>query len=394
MNINHRSALLSGACVALLIAGQATAGSFSLKERSATAQGASFAGASSNGSDISYAGFNPAAFRAAGDHYTLSGSLSVIALSTEGTISSGGTVDPGTNGLVPNFYLARRFSDDLVAGISVYSPFGLKTEYPDGWVGAGDGTLSDLKSVAFSPTVAYNVAPNLTFGAAINIYYLDAKLFSSAAELEGDAVEIGGNIGILWDVTPSTTIGATYQTGYKVDADGTVGPFPASFQADLPATISVGVTHQVNPQWKVMGEVMWQDWSVFDAINVTTPGGTSADPQNYDDAVYVALGAEYDYAPNVTLRGGIGWDQTPTNADPLIPATPITNRTVRVPDEDRIWLSLGGSYQTASGMYIDAAYSYLFALDDSRVGLRDAAPTTVDYDATAHILSIGARMEF
>jgi long-chain fatty acid transport protein len=65
-----------------------------------------------------------------------------------------------------------------------------------------------------------------------------------------------------------------------------------------------------------MGELQWQNWSVFDAISVRSPalGINGATPENYDDAFYVAVGGEYDFTDDLTVRLGAAWDQTPTSS--------------------------------------------------------------------------------
>ena len=159
------------------------------------------------------------------------------------------------------------------------------------------------------------------------------------------------------------------------------------------------MVQELTDDFRVMGEVQWQNWSVFDKIDINVPaiGLSQQDQQNYDDAFFVAIGGEYDVLNDLTVRVGAAWDQTPTNDDILAgQINPgATNRTVRVPDEDRIWLSIGGTYEMNDHMSVDIGYSYLFALEDPVVGVRNAAPgTTVTYDGGAHIFSVGGSLKF
>jgi long-chain fatty acid transport protein len=142
-----------------------------------------------------------------------------------------------------------------------------------------------------------------------------------------------------------------------------------------------------------MAEGRWINWSRFDSIDITTPAlagtpfGSVSDIQNYNDAFFVSAGAEYDVSERFTVRSGIAWDETPTSD---------AFRTVRVPDEDRIWLSAGASYNVTDSISIDLAYSYLRALKDPDVTLRNGplAGTRVEYDGGAHIFSIGGSLQF
>ena len=56
--------------------------------------------------------------------------------------------------------------------------------------------------------------------------------------------------------------------------------------------------------------------------------------------------------------------------------------------------SIGGSYAMNDHMTVDIGYSYLFALEDSVVGLRTAPGTQVVYEGGAHILSVGGSIKF
>jgi long-chain fatty acid transport protein len=69
---------------------------------------------------------------------------------------------------------------------------------------------------------------------------------------------------------------------------------------------------------------------------------------------------------------------------------------VRVPDEDRLWLSVGASYNITESMSADLAYSYLHALRDADVKLRNGplAGSELDFDGGAHIFSLGWHLKF
>ena len=55
--------------------------------------------------------------------------------------------------------------------------------------------------------------------------------------------------------------------------------------------------------------------------------------------------------PALTLRTGLGWDQTPvTNA----------SRAVNLPDEDRILAGVGATYRFTPALALDAGYQHSF----------------------------------
>ena len=403
--------LAVGVSAAALVIGSVTAdaGSFALKERSARAQGLSFAGATSGSGGLSSMGFNPAAIGLVAPGFNngeMSGGLSLVLPQADGQVQlagvpTGETVEAGRLAGISNGYVGYRLEDDILIGLALYTPFGLATQYDLGWTGQGDALTSKLLTLTVAPTFAYEPMDGLTFALSANITYADARLTSSQINLEGHQTSYSFGAGVLYRPTDSTSIGVAYQHGYNLTLSGSAqGPgtggaiVPVSASAELPSTISLGVTQGITDGFRLMGELQWQNWSVFDSIDITINGAINqSDPQNYDNAFFVAFGGEYDVSNDLTVRMGAAWDQTPTNSGTLI-AAPITNRTARVPDEDRVWLSIGATYDVNDHMSLDFGYSYLFALEDAVVGLRTAPGNTVVYDGGAHIFSIGGSMKF
>ena len=69
------------------------------------------------------------------------------------------------------------------------------------------------------------------------------------------------------------------------------------------------------------------------------------------------LGVEYKANDRWSWRAGVAYDETPIpNAQ---------RRTPRIPDSDRTWLALGGSYHYSDNIILDAAYTHIFMKDSS-----------------------------
>jgi long-chain fatty acid transport protein len=382
------------------LAGEAAAGAFALKERSARAQGLSFAGATAGSGGLQSMGFNPAAIGTLDSEGAIAGGLSAIRTISEGDVFLGDTpiqgVDVGDWGGAGNLYAAYSLDPQFLLGLAVTNPFGLRTQYEPDFVGRFDGLTSELITVQVSPVVAFRPMPSLTLAAQLNLLYADARLTSGFVNLDGDEVLPSFAVGALWEVIEGTTIGLAYDHGYNLELEGeaegfiTAGfVFPATANAQLPRTVSLGVVQEITDDLRLMGEVQWQDWSVFDRIDVQiiSPFGTLnlPDEQDYRDAFFVAAGAEYDVLDALTVRAGAAWDQTPTQDE---------SRTVRVPDEDRVWLSLGASYEVTDRLTVDGGYSFLFPVDEPVVNLR-TQPARVVYDeGGAHVVSIGGSFRF
>ncbi len=396
--MNNRA--IAAATTALLYglsASAASAGAFQLNERSASAIGSSLAGSVSAAGDVTYSSFNPAALTTV-ERFEAGGNLSVVKPIADGTLTdgplAGSTIDGDVLGAVPSLALGYRLGEDLVVGLTSYAPFGLKTKYGNGSPVQADATKSELTTISISPSVAYDLLDNLTLGAALDILYADATLESAVVDLEGDDWAVGFSLGLLFEPVDGTHIGAAYHHGYDLKVPTrSFGGFPGEVEASLPNWVQLGVTQEVGDDLRVMAEGRFINWSRFDSIDISTPAltgtpfGQVSDVQNYDDAWFFALGTEYDIGDRFTLRGGLAYDQTPTSD---------AFRTVRVPDEDRLWISAGFSYALTDTISVDAAYSYLHALSDPDVTLRNGplAGTHVEYDGGAHIFSVGGSFRF
>jgi long-chain fatty acid transport protein len=402
-------AAVAAAAAGVAVAGQAAAGGFALKERSARAQGLSFAGASAGSGGLQSMGFNPAAIGLVEGQGEIAGGLSGIKTIAEGDVFLGNTpiqaVDAGSNAATANLYAAYRLDPQFSLGLSVTNPFGLRTKYDRDFHGQGDALTSELITVQVSPVIAYEPVPGLTLAAQANILYADARLTSVFVGLDGDEIVPSFGVGALWEVVDGTTIGLAYDHGYDLELEGqaegfiTAGfVFPAEANAQLPGTVSLGVVHELTDDLRLMGEAQWQNWSVFDRIDIRLDRGifgpaSLQEEQDYRDAFFVAAGAEYDINDALTVRAGAAWDQTPTQDE---------SRSARVPDEDRLWLSLGGSYNVTDSITIDAGYSFLMPLEDAVANIRNVppqvpagTPVRIVYDeGGAHILSIGGSIRF
>ncbi|HEY5789735.1 MAG TPA: outer membrane protein transport protein [Gammaproteobacteria bacterium] len=70
------------------------------------------------------------------------------------TIETGNGEDGGAVGLVPNLYYVRDLTRRLKFGLGINAPFGLVTEYDDGWAGRYHAIRSDLLTLNLNPTLA------------------------------------------------------------------------------------------------------------------------------------------------------------------------------------------------------------------------------------------------
>ncbi len=246
-------AVLLGVCVSVQEAGAA---GFALKEQSTAAQGNAFAGATAGADDLSYMFFNPAAAaRQSGSQVVAVGSyIMPRAELRDGTASAAtpvGTVPiRGGNGgndiaedkLLPAFYAMWEATPDLKLALGVNAPFGLETDYNEGWIGRYHALNSRLRTINFNPVVAYRVHDLLSVGAGLQVQYIDARLTNAIdfgtiglaggigfaaptaqdgrAKVTGDNLGVGFNAGLIAEPLEGTRIGVAYRSHVRHDIDG------------------------------------------------------------------------------------------------------------------------------------------------------------------------------
>ena len=118
-----------------------------------------------------------------------------------------------------------------------------------------------------------------------------------------------------------------------------------------------------------MGDIMQTRWSRIQELRIDFENPLKSDgvePLNWENTWRYAVGVTHYYSDRWTWRSGIAYDQSPVpNAE---------SRTARMPDNDRKWLSFGGSYAGSKNMTVDFGYAHLFVSDapiDRTGALRD-----------------------
>ena len=103
-------------------------------------------------------------------------------------------------------------------------------------------------------------------------------------------------------------------------------------------------------------------WTGWDRIRDLRVEFGSTQPDNVVDLDWnstwrYALGASYKVCDKLTMRLGGSYEQTPIESAEF--------RTARIPDDDRIWLNIGGTYQLRDNVELDLSYAHVFLQEGS-----------------------------
>ena len=375
----------------LLVAfsGAASAAAFQLWEQNASGLGTAYAGSAAVADNASTIFFNPAGMSELSG-YQVSVGVTGVGPSYEFRDggSSGATMGSGNGGnaggwhAVPNLYLSGRLTDKLSLGLGISSPFGLATEYDSGWIGQAQAVKSEIRTINYNPSLAYRINDKVSLGFGVNYQQIDAELTNSVSRLKGDDSAWGWNAGALFTLSPAMRVGLSYRSSIKYTLEGTLnGSTPVKADVELPDTAILSVWQQVSDRWEAMGDLSYTRWSSLKALNLVFSNGASVQAErfNYSNSWRAAWGAAYKASEQAKIKFGIAYDRTPVND---------TDRSARVPDNSRLWLSLGGQWNAGRYGKVDLGYSYLYVRDPNINMTKNATTLRGSYDAGAHVVGL------
>lgn len=371
-----------------VFSGAASAAAFQLLEQNASGLGTAYAGSAAVADNASTIFFNPAGMT------QLQGvqlSLGVAGVgpsykfdndgATGATGGNGG--DAGGWAAVPNAYASWRLTRDLSAGIGISAPFGLATKYDSDWIGRAQSVKSEIRTINVNPSLAYRVNDKVSLGFGVNYQTIDAELTNAFSRLKGDDSAWGWNAGALFTLSPAMRVGLSYRSSMKYTLEGKAnGLLPIKADVELPDTVILSVWQQVSDRWEAMGDVSYTRWSTLKTLNIVNRSSgalLTSETFNYDNSWRIAWGAAYKATDAVKLKFGIAYDRTPVSDD---------DRSARVPDNDRLWLSVGGQWSAGRYGKVDVGYAYLYVKDASINQNKNGTFLRGDYDAGAHIVGV------
>ena len=391
-------------------------------EQSVKELGQAFSGAPANIDDGSMVFFNPGAMSQVRGRLVSVAGYAIAPSATFHDNAShlspllGGAPLKGGNGgdspnlvSVPNVYFVQELTNRIAFGFGFNTPFGMRNSYQQDWKGRYQALDSEISTFNFNPSLSFKVTEKFSFGAGFNVQYMQARLTNAidlgpacfltlgpapcvsrgilpqAADghvsLKGDSVGFGYNFGAFYALNQDTRLGVSYRSRVTHDIHGNadfsvpdkaIALTHANILVDsnartsvtLPDSVLFGLTHRFNPRWAVSADALWTHWSLVRELRTDFSSAQPDDVQslNWRDTWRYALGVNHFSENNKwTWRMGFAYDETPVpNAQ---------NRSARIPDSSRYWLTAGVTYAIMKNINIHAAYAHLF-MNDAAINRR------------------------
>ena len=394
----------------------AFAAGFQLTEQSSLGAGRAYAGAGIVGDDLSAVHYNPAGMTLLdGTRFQAGGVW--IGLNADFKGNKGESENGRLKGqMIPAGYVTHQVNDKVWLGFAMTVPFGMGTEYSRDWKYANRGTSAKIYTFDMNPSIAYKVSDFISVGAGVSVQYAKAELGMrmdaqpgvslAHGKVEADSWDWGYNLGVMITPNDKLRFGLAYRSAIEHNADGDVkltgvnttllgalmgplfSPLAGSLEGTMlgtaatiktPDTVMLTGTWEATDKLRLSGLVRWANWSNFDdlTLNNDVPAGLSSvlgslnNPtlnqivggmkevtieNKWQDTWLFSVGADYRINDAFTIRGGLAYETSPIDDQ--------STRMAVIPDTDRVWFSLGGSWYATQDLQFDIGATYLMGVGD------------------------------
>ncbi|EJL6367355.1 outer membrane protein transport protein [Vibrio cholerae] len=381
------------------------AAGFQLAEYSATGLGRAYAGEAAMADNASAQWRNPAMLTYLEGTQISAGAIYVNPnVDVEGTVTHqqlgkthASSNDFAHDAVIPNFYLSHRLNEQMALGFALGTNYGMETDLGTEFAASHFGNQASVISKEANLNIAYQILPQLSIGGGVR-YVMGEGHFGATAPaknlirhpvtnnvmtlpkgttlkyMEGEDNSWGWQVGSAWQINQDHRVGFAYKSEVVMDFEGhaegvSYGSYkPGMMSVTLPATAELASFHQLNDQWAIHASINWTDWSSFKELTAVFPEKSDLiKSENWEDNYRFALGTTYQYDAKLALRAGVAYDTS---------AVDDKNRTATIPETDRTWVSVGGSYVATPQLTLDAGFTYIFAKDATINEPRDASDQT------------------
>ena len=323
----------------------------------------------------------------------------------------------------PQLYAAKRFTDGIVAGLGVYAPFGLGTDWGQTWDGRYTSTEASIQTVYVNPTISLVMNRYVTVGLGASYVYSNANIekmvdtglalysavaasgsnpaqfeggianikYDSEFKLDGTGSGFGYTLGAIIRPMQGFQFGISYRGATDIDYEGDATfahkellkgiPLSTTMTAydaivarmplkqdgkatlHLPWMLNLGAMYDLTYDWDVSADLDFVGWSVYDELTIdyakNLPYDKVIQPKDWENSWVARVGTSYDITDFLTGRAGLLYDTTPV---------PDATFDGQLPDNDRVGLSIGAGYRYGV-ITFDVSYMYLSFSDRTKNNL-------------------------
>lgn len=394
--------LLIGALLmnTLIVTAAFGGGSFHIFEidAEASAKGTAFVSEADNPSAVYY---NPAGLTQLEDRTHISLGTDFLQSLVKHTDSSGTETQMRINThVIPHLYIVDDFGlEDFKIGFGSSTNWGLSTEWAKDSFARYVSTKTEIVNFDNYISLAYALNEDFSIGVGGVIDYSEISKSNNinqlstdgGAQLKGDDVGFGWNVSGLYKFNEQHQIGLKYQSEIDLEYEGTISldglnttslaalsgssynavfggsSYSTAAEAELilPQQVSLGYTYKYSEDLLFNFGVDWVNWSSLKQEVVSFPEETDATrlavlrtattiPHDYKNVYSFKFGGEYMYTPDLALRVGYYFNQSPI---------PDETYDTTVPDADVHGINAGFGYRFTDNYSLDFAWTTMLFED-------------------------------
>ncbi len=393
---------------------------YSVNEHGSCAMGRAGTGVAAPCADGSAIFFNPAGIAgAAPGQWVVSAGVTGIAPRGGFTDEATGLTTDMKNLLipVPALYIQRGITDRVSAGIGMFAPYGLTTEWPSNSQVRFRGYKSTIRAIYVQPTLAVKVSDQIKLGAGFDLNFLHlglnqrVDLFDQDAapgvtfgnlgfqrgtdiadvELTGNGTGVGYHVGAIFQVDKHVSFGARFLSRQLVKVNGAQASINRVFTGiilpggnPLGAPAGTPLDTILSPQFSGSGPLQDQGGKTWLRMPEQLTFGTMVSPTDrlrllmdftYTNwAVFDSVTIITDRLPNTYLienakgvtsyRFGGEYEVSPTVTvrggylfhDAALPTGSVTPN---LPEGKRAEFTAGLGTRLGNSLHVDLAYQYI-----------------------------------
>jgi long-chain fatty acid transport protein len=341
---------------------------------------------------------------------------------------------------VPHVYANYGITNKLAAGVGLFAPYGLETNWKSSSQARFLGYRSVIRDIYVQPTLAIRLHPRIDFGAGFDINFAHLQLRQhqdlsvqaippglfppgvdtfykvgilsgtdfADVNLHGNGHSVGYHLGLILRPVDRVALGVRYLSRQKADIDNATAEFSqintnillgglpldaqlaplfasgqklgkqsGSTSLRLPEQLSFGAAVEVTSKFKALVDVVTTNWDVFDTLPISLDkAGTILLPENFERTWAFRVGGEYAVSQRTMVRLGY------INHDAGAPDETVTPN---LPEGPRAEFTGGLGTAIGSHLHVDLAYQYIRQQERRGRIVPDPAVTNGLYKFNAHL---------